>query len=51
VFVGVHRWQGLYKPDEVAYIKPATQCIDVQLVSKFCNMHGASALASPPLPH
>ena len=28
------------KADEIAYIKPCTQCEGVQLVSKFCHRHG-----------
>jgi len=31
---------GVYQPSELAYIKPATQCQDVQLVSKFCEANG-----------
>ena len=31
---------GLYQPAELAYIKPATQCEDVQLVTKYCEAHG-----------
>jgi hypothetical protein len=40
--------KGLYKPEEIAYIKPATQCIDVQLVSKYCNLYGR--MPRPALP-
>lgn len=29
-----------FKPEELAYIKPATQCEDVQLVSKWCETYG-----------
>lgn len=29
-----------FKPEELAYIKPATQCEDIQLVSKWCEANG-----------
>lgn len=29
-----------YKAEELAYIKPCTQCEDIQLVTKFCEQHG-----------
>lgn len=29
-----------YRPSELAYIKPCTQCTEIQLVSKFCEFHG-----------
>jgi hypothetical protein len=29
-----------YEPKELAYIKPCTQCEDVQLVSKYCESKG-----------
>lgn len=31
---------GLYQPADLAYIKPASQCQDVQLVTKYCDAHG-----------
>lgn len=32
--------QNGYKPDELAYIKPCTQCEDVQLLWKWCESQG-----------
>ncbi|KAF0712616.1 Aste57867_4752 [Aphanomyces stellatus] len=32
-----------YKPHELAYIKPATQCEESQLVGRFCAHHGIAA--------
>lgn len=32
--------QNGYKPEELAYIKPCTQCEDVQLLWKWCESEG-----------
>ena len=29
-----------YKPSDLAYIKPCTQCEDVQIISKYCEKMG-----------
>ena len=34
------------RPEEVAYIKPATQCESGQLVATFCAAHGIEASAA-----
>lgn len=36
-----------YKPQSLAYIKPATQCEATQLVTTFCDQHAIEYLPSP----
>lgn len=36
-----------YKPQSLAYIKPATQCEATQLVTTFCDQHAIDYLPSP----
>eukprot|EP01104_Vermistella_antarctica_P012704 TRINITY_DN3722_c0_g1_i1.p1 TRINITY_DN3722_c0_g1~~TRINITY_DN3722_c0_g1_i1.p1 ORF type:complete len:270 (-),score=36.86 TRINITY_DN3722_c0_g1_i1:126-935(-) len=38
-----------YKPSELAYIKPVTQCGNVQLVTKYCAMRGVKAVGMGPV--
>jgi dethiobiotin synthetase len=38
-----------YKPSEVGYIKPATQCEQPQLIAKFCQQHGIACCDIGPI--
>jgi len=38
-----------YKPQELAYIKPATQCEQPQLVEQFCKAHGIPCVPIGPI--
>jgi len=38
-----------YKPSQLAYIKPATQCEATQLVAQFCEHHGISCTPIGPI--
>jgi hypothetical protein len=38
-----------YKPQELAYIKPATQCEQPQLVEQFCQAHGIACVPIGPI--
>ena len=38
-----------YHPEEVAYIKPATQCESVQLIHKYCNSVGIECVGLGPI--
>ena len=38
-----------YSPSELAYIKPATQCEQPQLISKFCELTGVACNGVGPL--
>ncbi len=40
---------GGYRPSEIAYIKPATQCEQTQLVQKFCDAHQIDCVGIGPL--
>jgi len=38
-----------YKPSEIAYVKPCTQCEDVQLIWKFCEKEGITCEGVGPI--
>ena len=38
-----------YKPEELAYIKPCTQCEDVQLLWKWCESEGIAHEGTGPI--